>query len=163
MFNSTPISLPSACRHSWNCSTCYSGACSSECVAEVVFVVQSSQALGVSSHPTPTRGTVCAHVQCGLGCTSHLYQSLFNRNWVGGGRGCGGRSGVAVENCILNCEPLETLCRCVGMCVRCLQVDLPSFEHTHMHAIGKGIRHLRLLCFCFHCKLQPNCTCVVVP
>ena len=26
---------------------------------------------------------MCAHVQCGLGCTSHLYQSLFDRNWVG--------------------------------------------------------------------------------
>ena len=22
-------------------------------------------------------------VQCGLGCTSHLYQSLFDRKWVG--------------------------------------------------------------------------------
>ena len=29
-------------------------------------------------HPSPTRGTVCAHVQCGLGCTSLLYQSLFD-------------------------------------------------------------------------------------
>ena len=26
---------------------------------------------------------MCARVQCGLGCTSHLYQSLFDRNLVG--------------------------------------------------------------------------------
>ena len=25
-------------------------------------------------------------VQCGLGCTSHLYQSLLERNWVRGGK-----------------------------------------------------------------------------
>ena len=31
--------------HSQKCSTCYSVACLSECVAEVVFVVQSSQTL----------------------------------------------------------------------------------------------------------------------
>ena len=31
--------------HSRKCSTFYSVACSSECVAEVVFVVQSSQTL----------------------------------------------------------------------------------------------------------------------
>ena len=91
MFNSTPVSLPSACRHSQKCSTCYSGACASECVAEVVFVVQSSQAIWVSSHPPPTRGTVCAHVQCGLRCTSHLYQSLFDRNCMGAGREGGAR------------------------------------------------------------------------
>ena len=110
-----------------------------------------SQAKHLQCHDIrPPQEVQCVHMYstCGLGCTSHLYQSLFDRNCVGGGRGCGGRCGVAVENCILNCEPLETLCRCVGMCVRCLQVDLPSFEHTHMHAIGKGIRHLRLLCFC---------------
>ena len=45
MFNSTPVSLPSACRRSQKCSTCYSGVGSSGCVAEVVLVVQSSQAL----------------------------------------------------------------------------------------------------------------------
>ena len=33
--------------------------------------------------PPQEVSTVCAHVQCGLGCTSHLYQSLFDRNWVG--------------------------------------------------------------------------------
>ena len=45
MFNSTPVSLPNACRHSRKCSTCYSGVDSSGCVAEVVLVGQSSQAL----------------------------------------------------------------------------------------------------------------------
>ena len=29
-------------------------------------------------HPPQEVRTVCAHVQCGLGCTSHLYQSLFD-------------------------------------------------------------------------------------
>ena len=33
--------------------------------------------------------------------------------------------------------------------------------------VGITVRHngnvdiLRLFCFCFHCKLQPNCTCVL--
>ena len=40
---------------------------------------------------------MCAHVQCGLGCTSHLYQSLFDRNWVGA---VGGELGGAMwESC----------------------------------------------------------------
>ena len=56
---------------------------------------------------------MCAHVQCGLGCTSHLYQSLFDRNWascvggtVGGavweerwGGAVWGRAGVCGELC----------------------------------------------------------------
>ena len=30
----------------------------------------------------PPQEVECVHM-CGLGCTSHLYQSLFDRNWVG--------------------------------------------------------------------------------
>ena len=114
MINSTPVFLPSACRHSWKCSTCYSAQCSSGCVAEVVLVVQSSQTLWVSWHLPSTRGTVCAHIQCGLGCTSHLYQSLFARNCAGeaGGRlyspdvwgavaqMCGGRAVCMGRSCL---------------------------------------------------------------
>ena len=89
MFNSTPVSLPSACRHSWKCSTCYFVVRSSGCVAKFVLVVHSSQTLRVSFPAPPTRGTVCAHVQCDLGCTSHLYQSLFDRSrGKGRERGC---------------------------------------------------------------------------
>ena len=59
MFNSTPVSLPSACRRSRKCATCYSEKRFSGCVAEVVELVQSSQILSVSCHSPPTRGTVC--------------------------------------------------------------------------------------------------------
>ena len=62
--------------HSQKCSLCYSVACFSECVAEVVFVVQSrSNTLSVVTSNPHMRYSVCT-------CTvwlgrSLLYQSLF--------------------------------------------------------------------------------------
>ena len=103
MFNSTPVSLPSACRHSWKCSACYSVECSSGCVAEIVEMVQSSQTPCLSLHPPPTRGTVCAHVQCGWDvlviCTNHY---LTETRWELGREGGGavwGKLGGARESC----------------------------------------------------------------
>ena len=63
--------------HSQKCSICYSVACFSECVAEVVFVVQSrSNTLSVITSNPHKRYSVCT-------CTvwlgrSLLYQSLFD-------------------------------------------------------------------------------------
>ena len=78
MFNSTPVSLPSACRWSRERTTSYSVGCSSGRVGEHVQLAQFCQRTGVSLHQSPTRGTVCAHVQCGLGCSSLLYISLLD-------------------------------------------------------------------------------------
>ena len=46
-----------------------------------------SQIKHFECHSIQPQEEVCAHIQCGLGCTSHLYQSLFDRNWVGAGGG----------------------------------------------------------------------------
>ena len=64
--------------------------------------------------------------------------------------------------CTLHCKPLRTLNWCI------LGVwHVIGCQMMHKCRVGITMRHndnvniLRWLCFCFHCNLQPNCTCVV--
>ena len=90
---------------------------------------------------------------CGESCVVELCDGKLCGGLWGNHGGGGGTVGGLFPSCIgelcggscvsfMSCvsdpfmevrNPLETLCRCVGICVRCLQVDLPSFEHTHTH------------------------------
>ena len=81
-------------------------------------------------HIDPPQEVVCAHVQCGLGCTSHLHQSLFDRNWVGAGGGGGavwGKLGGARESCGRGGSCVWELCPSIegkvirGRCARAWQ------------------------------------------